>query len=324
MKLRVLASLPRKLIPKMLFIRKFGTLPSKLGFIGLGKMGLPMSLNLFEKYNDLIVYDINKAALSQIKDKVKIAEKMNDFKDCDFVFTMLPDFNSTYNAIFSNEGLANTLKKGSTLINCGTIGITESIDLMRQLGNDFDFIDAPVSGGTIGAEKRSLTFMVGGNEKSAAKISQYLLTMGQNIVYLGEVGKGQAAKICNNLLLATNMIGAAEAFALAKLLDLDLNTFSNIVNSSSGRSWVTELNNPVPNIVSSSPSSKNYEGGFSSSLLLKDLKLALNAAIEKNLNLKTLESTHSIYSKMIDHDHDAGSKDMSYIFQYIHTKSNKP
>lgn len=308
-----------------MYARKYSTLKHKLGFIGMGKMGTPMSSKLYEKYNDLIVYDNNAASLIHFEGKLKIASGMNDFRDCDIVFTMLPDAKSTYMALFSDEGLTKSLKKGSIIVNCGTIGISESTNIMKNLGNNFEFVDAPVSGGIIGAENATLTFMIGGNKTSIDKITHILRIMGQKMIYLGDVGKGQAAKICNNLLLAINMVGASESFALAKQLDLDLKTFSDIVNSSSGRSWVTELNTPVPNVNDLSPSSRNYEGGFSSKLLLKDVNLALNASTEKNLKLNALESVQSIYSEMITKENESGFKDMSYIFQYISKNSkNKP
>ena len=288
-------------------------------------MGKPMSLRLYEKYNDLIVYDKDINIIRNLKEKLNIASKLNDFKDCDIVFTMLPDAQSTDMAIFSNDGLARNLKEGSIIVNCGTIGISESINIKKKLENSFDFVDAPVSGGTIGAEKATLTFMVSGNSKSIDKISHVFQAMGQKMIYLGEVGKGQAAKICNNLLLAINMTGASEAFSLAKRLGLDLKTFSDLVNSSSGRSWVTEMNNPVPDINASTPSSRNYEGGFSSNLLLKDINIALNTSKENNLKLDVLEIVQSIYSQMISKDNEAGFRDMSYIFRYISdNSSNKP
>ena len=297
-----------------MFIRKYSILRPKIGFIGLGKMGKPMSLRLNEKYNDLIVYDKNKSVIDHLKEKLNVANEMNAFKNCDLVFTMLPDAKSTDMAIFSNDGLKNNLKEGSIIVNCGTIGISESIYINKRLEAAFDFIDAPVSGGTIGAENATVTFMTSGNQKTIEKITHIFHSMGQKTIYLGEVGKGQAAKICNNLLLAINMIGASEAFALAKRLDLDLKTFSDLVNSSSGRSWVTEVNNPVPNINSSSPSSKDYYGGFSSNLLLKDINLALNISKEINLKLDTLNTVQNIYSQMISRENEAGLRDMSYIF----------
>ena len=286
-------------------------------------MGKPMSSRLYEKYNDLIIYDKDAAALNQLKEKPKIASSMDDFKDCDLVFTMLPDAVSTEMTLFSDYGLTKSLKKGAIIVNCGTIGISESIRIMMKLENNYEFVDAPVSGGTIGAEKASLTFMIGGSKMTMDKIIPVLKAMGQKMIYLGEVGKGQAAKICNNLLLAVNIIGASEAFALAERLDLDLKTFSDLVNASSGRSWVTEINNPVPDINCSSPASRNYEGGFSSNLLLKDINLAINTSKENNLNLNTLKSAQAVYSQMISKEKESGLKDMSYIFQYISKNLNQ-
>lgn len=300
----------------MLFIRKYTIATPKIGFIGLGKMGNPMSRKLLKSFNDLTVYDKDSIARANYKG-AKVVESLLSFKNCDVVFTMLPDAKSTEDVLLSKNGLLNNIKKGATIINSGTIGVSESIEIMKKIGSDFEFVDAPVSGGTIGAERGTLTFMVGGNENTFKKIESILATMGKNIYYVGEVSKGQAVKICNNMLLAINMIGTCEAFALAKKLDLDIKLFNDILSVSSGRSWVTEYNNPVPSLDESSPSSKNYDGGFSSQLLLKDIRLALGASKEKNLDLAALNTSEKVYSKMVCADNEAKFKDMSYVFQHI-------
>ena len=254
------------------------------------------------------------------RQKSRVAE----LKNCDIVFTMLPDAKSTFDVIFSEKGLLKYLSKGSLIVNSGTIGISESINIMNKLDGYCDFVDAPVSGGTLGAEKGNLTFMIGGKYSSLERIKDLLNAMGKHIFFLGDVGKGQAAKICNNMLLAINMCGASEAFALAKRLDLDINKFNKLINQSSGRSWVTECNNTVPGIDSESPSSKNYCGGFSSRLLLKDIRLALDASEEQNLTLNSLKTAESEYSQMIDKFKESEIKDMGFIFQHINNLKNKP
>ena len=304
-----------------MFIRKYGT--TNLGFVGLGKMGVPMSLRLLKKYENVMVYDKNPETRKIHEFKSQFALRLTDFGNCDYIFTMLPDAKSTEDVLFSSNGILNSLKIGATIINSGTIGISASCKILDRIGKNFEFIDAPVSGGTIGAEKGTLTFMVGGNRNTYDNIKPLLETMGKNIIFLGEVGQGQAAKICNNMLLAINMVGASEAYALAKNLGLDLKTFNDLINVSSGRSWVTEINNPVPDLNESSPSSKNYSGGFSSRLLLKDIGLALDASRENSMNLMGLETSNHYFSQMIGKDKESGSKDMGYLFQYILGK-NKP
>lgn len=309
----------------MLFIRKYTIASPKIGFIGLGKMGNPMSRKLVEKFKDIIVYDKDINARESYKGGASVVADFPSFENCDVIFTMLPDAKSTEDALLSDHGLLKWIKKGTTIVNSGTIGVSESVEIMKKIGPDYEFVDAPVSGGTIGAEKGTLTFMVGSNESAFKKIEHIISAMGENIYFIGEVGKGQAVKICNNMLLAIIMIGTSEAFALAKKLDLDMKLFNDIISISSGRSWVTEVNNPVPLLNESSPSSKNYEGGFSSKLLLKDIRLALEASREQNLNLPVLKTSDDIYSKMIDTDLAAKSKDMSYVFQHIlNQKNNKP
>lgn len=308
----------------MIFIRKF-TSTGNIGFIGLGKMGTPMSNRLIQKYKNIIVFDKDPSSRSRFEGKTMVASSIAELKDCGIVFTMLPDAKSTSDVIFSNEGLLKCLKKGSIIVNSGTIGISESLEINNKLGGDYDFIDAPVSGGTIGAEKGTLTFMVGGNRSSLKNVNELLNTMGKNIIFLGNVGKGQAAKICNNMLLAINMCGTSEAFALAKKLGLNLKNFSDLVNLSSGRSWVTECNHPVPGIDESSPSSKDYNGGFSNHLLLKDIRLALKASMKHNMNFVSLSAAESEYSQMIQKVEGSDGKDMSYLFQYIiNDEINKP
>lgn len=307
----------------MIFIRKFGS--TNIGFIGLGKMGNPMSHRLLKKYKNVIIFDKNLEIRNQNEFRSHFALSLTDFRNCDYIFTMLPDAKSTEDVLFSSDGILNSLKKGATIINSGTIGISASWKILDRIGKEFEFIDAPVSGGTIGAEKGTLTFMASGNKNSCDKIKPLLETMGKNIIFLGRVGQGQAAKICNNMLLAINLVGASEAYALAKNLGLDLKTFNDLINFSSGKSWVTEINNPVPGLNETSPSSKNYSGGFSSKLILKDIGLALDASHECEMNLIALKSSNEYFSQMIEKDQNSGRKDMSYLFQYIlKHSSNKP
>ena len=301
----------------MFLLRKHYSTSVKIGFIGLGKMGGPMSNRLIASKYDVTVFDINPSSVDAFKNKAKIATDLIAFTNCDVVFTMLPDAKSIKRALFSDNGLINYLKKGSIIVNTGTIGILECKNIYATLKGDYEFIDAPVSGGTIGAREGTLTFMVGGDPESGKKINKILMTMGKNVFSVGEVGSGQATKLCNNMLLAINMTGASEAFALAQKLNLDLNTFSKVISMSSGRSWVTEKNNPVPGISESSPASKNYNDGFSTKLLLKDIHLALLESKLKKMNLRALKASEKSYSLMAKQEKDSEQKDMSYLFQYL-------
>lgn len=148
---------------KMMFIRKYGT--TNLGFIGLGKMGAPMSLRLLKKYENVMVFDKNPEARNIHEFKSHFALRLTDFRNCDYIFTMLPDAKSTEDVLFSSNGILSSLKKGATIINSGTIGISASCKILDRIGKNFEYIDAPVSGGTIGADKGTLTFMVGGKKK---------------------------------------------------------------------------------------------------------------------------------------------------------------
>lgn len=267
---------------------------------------------------DLTVYDTVPEANAYFKDKAKVAAKWSDFSSAQAIFMMLPNADSVAQVLFHKYNLVDLLKKDCIIVNSGTIGVDASkqIDsLLKEKG--LRFVDAPVSGGVMGAENASLTFMTGGCSNTIKSIEPVLQCMSKKIVYCGEVGKGQAAKICNNMLLAITMQGVCETFSLAKKMNLDLRLLSDIVNTSSGRCWVTEVNNPVPEIVPSSPASRDYKNGFSAQLLLKDIRLAQKEAELSNLNLDGLASVEKSYAEMIGKVPESAIKDMSVLFQHI-------
>lgn len=241
-------------------------------------------------------------------------------RDREVVFMMLPNAEAVRNTLFSKNGLAPSLPKGAIIVNTGTIGIGATKEIVRELGRDLDYIDTPVSGGIMGASNASLTFMASGRPESIAQITPILMAMGKKIVHCGDAGKGQAAKICNNMLLAITMLGASETYALAERLGLDAHTLTDIINSSSGRSWTTEINNPVPGVVPSSPASHAYKNGFSSQLLLKDIRLALDECRSTGLQLASLATTERAYEEMLKERPDLSTSDMSCMYPFILTQ----
>ncbi|OED40340.1 3-hydroxyisobutyrate dehydrogenase [Endozoicomonas sp. (ex Bugula neritina AB1)] len=255
----------------------------KIVFIGLGNMGGPMARNLIAAGYQVVGVDLSKEALQAHQDAGGLtAESVTDaVTDADVVISMLPAGKHVRALYQGNNGLLDKLSSRTLVIDCSTI---ES-DVAKSVGAEatvkgISFIDAPVSGGTAGANAGLLTFMVGGLTSSVGQARPFLEVMGQNIFHAGDIGAGQVAKICNNMLLAILMTGTSEALKLGMDNGLKPEVLSDIMKSSSGGNWVLEKYNPVPGVMPEAPSSKQYQGGFMTGLMLKDLNLALSAAHE--------------------------------------------
>jgi len=252
-----------------------------IGFIGLGNMGANMAMNLIKKGHPLIIYDIQSAAHGKFeKMGVKIASTPAELAEqTDRIVTMLPASQHVRSVYTSSDGLLKGVQPGTLLIDSSTIDPDTSKEISVHVkARNATYLDAPVSGGVGAASAGTLTFMVGGPKKEYALIEPILMKMGSKVVHCGEVGAGQAAKICNNMLLAISMIGTAETMNLGIRMGLDAKLLASIINSSSGRCWSSEMYNPVPGVHPSCPSSNNFEGGFGTFLMAKDLGLAQNAS----------------------------------------------
>jgi 3-hydroxyisobutyrate dehydrogenase len=252
-----------------------------IGFIGVGNMGGPMACNLVKAGNTLRAFDLSDAALKPVVAAGASAAKSVEaaVDGADVVITMLPAGSHVRKVYLEDGGILQRAKKGALLIDSSTIDIDSARavhDAAEKSG--FAFIDAPVSGGVGGAEAGTLTFMCGGSEDAFAAAQPILEKMGKKIVLAGDAGAGQAAKVCNNMLLAISMIGACEAFALGEKLGLDPQKLFDIVSTSSGQCWSVNTYCPVPGPVPTSPANRDYTGGFATALMLKDLKLAQTAA----------------------------------------------
>lgn len=252
-----------------------------IGFIGVGNMGGPMACNLVKAGHDVRAFDLSDAALKPVIAAGATAAKSVDaaVDGADVVITMLPAGSHVRKVYLDEGGILQRAKKGALLIDSSTIDIDSARavhDAATKAG--FAFIDAPVSGGVGGAEAGTLTFMCGGSEDAFAKAQPILEKMGKKIVLAGDAGAGQAAKVCNNMLLAISMIGSCEAFALGEKLGLDPQKLFDIVSTSSGQCWSVNTYCPVPGPVPTSPANRDYTGGFATALMLKDLKLAQTAA----------------------------------------------
>ena len=251
------------------------------GFIGLGNMGGPMARNLLKTGYQVRAFDLAVSARETAKTAgAEIVDRASDVVEgTDVIITMLPAGEHVRRVYLDAGGILEREKRGTLMIDCSTIDVATARathDAAAQKG--FDFVDAPVSGGVGGATAGTLTFMCGGAAESFARARPVLEKMGKNIFHAGGPGNGQAAKICNNMLLAISMIGTCEAFVLAEKLGLDHQTLFDISSTASGQSWSLTTYCPVPGPVPTSPANRDYQAGFTGSMMLKDLKLAQNAA----------------------------------------------
>ncbi len=254
---------------------------ANIGFIGLGNMGGPMAANLVKAGHDVCGFDLMQENVEAfIAIGGKSATSVGDaVKDAEVVVSMLPAGRHVATVYETTNGVFECAPKGSLLIDCSTIDVTTT----RRLGalaieKGFEMLDAPVSGGVMGAQGATLTFMTGATDEGFAKAKPFLEQMGKNIIHAGGIGNGQAAKVCNNMLLGISMIGVCEAFNLADELGLDRQKLFDISSTASGQCWSLNTYCPVPGPVPTSPANNDYKAGFSVAMMLKDLKLSQDAA----------------------------------------------
>jgi len=290
-----------------------------IGFIGLGNMGAPMAVNLAKAGHRVVGYDINAAAVQALASGgVQQAQTAAEAaRGADVVITMLPAGEHVREVWLNQGGLIDAVKGGAPLlIDCSTIDVESArtvTEAARVAG--FEMLDAPVSGGVGGATAATLTFMVGGSEAAFARGLSVLQTMGKNIVHAGGPGAGQAAKICNNMMLAINMVGVSEGFLLARKLGLDWDRLFQIASTSSGQSWALSNYCPAPGPVPAAPSNRDYAAGFAAALMLKDVKLSQAAADAVGSPTPLAAHAMSFYQAVVDAG-DAG-KDFSVVFRWL-------
>ena len=252
-----------------------------IGFIGLGNMGGPMAANLLKAGHKVIGFDLSEAALKGLEDAGGVrAGGVGDLAAAaDVVVTMLPA-GAHVRKIYQGEGgILEHARPGTLLIDSSTIDVDSARAVAAAAtGKGMPMVDAPVSGGVGGATAGTLTFMVGGPEEAFNAAKPYLDIMGKTIVHAGDAGTGQAAKICNNMILGISMIGVSEAFVLAERLGLDAQKLFDISSTASGQCWALTSYCPVPGPLPASPANRDYQPGFAAEMMLKDLKLAQDAA----------------------------------------------
>lgn len=295
---------------------------SKVGFIGCGNMGNPMVQNLMKKGHKVSVFDVKKEAVSDLQKAgaTGCSSVTEVVEGADVVLTMLPANQHVLDTYTKKGGILESVKKGAYLIDSSTVDPSVSQTLAPLAGEKgATYLDGPVSGGTIGAEAGTLTFMIGGEEDAMKKVEPLLLCMGSRVVYCGKHGMGLVAKIANNMLLGISMLGVSEAMNLGIKLGMDPKTLMGILNTSTGRCWSSEMYNPVPGLLPNVPSSKGYKGGFGVALIAKDLGIAQNVAIQSGVPIPMGAQAHQMY-RIMDLK-DLGDKDLAVAYQYL--KSEK-
>jgi 3-hydroxyisobutyrate dehydrogenase len=292
-----------------------------LAFIGLGNMGGPMAANLVKAGHKVVAFDLVEASRNQAKsDGASLAESAaGSVKGADVVITMLP----AGKHVLSVWGdVIASMAKGALIIDCSTIDV-ENAKQAHALAakHGIASVDAPVSGGTGGAKGATLTFMCGGEDKAFAAAKPVLEKMGKKIVHCGGAGAGQAAKICNNMILGVSMIAVSEAFALAEKLGLSHQALFDVASTSSGQCWSLTSYCPVPGPVPTSPANNDYKPGFASALMVKDLTLAQDAAKAAGAATPLGKHAQEIYKAFDAAGH--GGVDFSGIVQHVRALAGK-
>ncbi len=276
-----------------------------IGFIGLGNMGAPMAANLVKAGHHVTGFDTANVKLDGVE---IVASAQDAAKGRDVVITMLPN-GAILRAVA--EQIIPAMDKGATLVDCSTVDVQSARTVAEQASAaGLGFVDAPVSGGTVGAEAGTLTFMAGGSD-TAFKVAQPLFDiMGQKAVHCGDAGAGQAAKICNNMILGITMIGTCEAFALADKLGLDRQKMFDVVSTSSGSSWSMNAYCPAPGVGPKSPADNDYKPGFAAELMLKDLRLSQQAAETADADTPLGQAATALYETFVEAE-DGKGRDFS-------------
>ncbi|WP_298440555.1 3-hydroxyisobutyrate dehydrogenase [uncultured Ferrimonas sp.] len=288
---------------------------STIAFIGLGNMGGPMAANLVGAGHTVRVFDLNPAAVSQLTEQGAIGCKTScgAVAGAEVVITMLPAGKHVRSLYLGDDGFINKVGSGTLLIDCSTIDSASAVAVAEAAAaQGFEFVDAPVSGGTAGAAGGTLTFICGGTEAGFGAAKPILEGMGANIFHAGGHGAGQVAKICNNMLLSILMIGTSEALQLGRDHGLDAAVLSEIMKVSSGGNWTLEKYNPCPGVMPATPASNDYQGGFMVDLMAKDLSLAMMAAGDSHSSTPLGALATAMYRQHARQGN--GSLDFSSIF----------
>ena len=290
-----------------------------IAFIGVGNMGLPMAENLMKSGKKIKVFDVSKKTIEIAKEKkLDVVENLDDLVTTDVttVITMLPEGKHSKEVFLGDNGIINKVSKECLLIDCSTIDIQTSKEIGKKATEKgIQMIDAPVSGGVMGAQKATLNIMVGGTKEAFDLALPLLKIMGKNIFHAGDLGSGNGAKICNNMSLGIAMIAASESLMLAKRLNIDIKKVHEIMKNASGNSWPISVYPPLPGLIEGTPSNNNYRPGFSAGMMNKDLKLANECAKSVSADTPLGKMALEIYEKFCKEGND--DKDFSAISKVI-------
>ena len=289
---------------------------AKIAFIGLGHMGGGMAPNLVKAGHEVRAVDLSKDAVDKaVEAGCSAAPSAADaVREADVVVTMLPAAQHV-RAVYQKD-VAPNAPKGALLIDCSTIDVASAREVGESLhAQGFHFVDAPVSGGIAAAASGNLAFMVGGTDEAFAMAQPILEPMAKAVIHAGALGAGQAAKICNNMILGATMIVTCEAFVMAEKLGLDPQVFFDIASKASGQSWSMTSYTPVPGVGPDTPADHDYDGGFAAALMLKDLKLAMDAAQHAGAYTPLGAQAEELYQRFVNLG--GGSKDFSGIIKML-------
>lgn len=291
---------------------------AKIAFIGLGHMGLPMAATLLHKGHQVVGFDKQESALAAFHHLGgRVASCLEQaIEDCDIVISMLQSGDQVTALCLGEKGIYPLLAKNTLHIDCSSIDVDSARTIHQQAAlHALKSLDAPVSGGVAGAKAGTLTFMVGGEEAVFNEARILLEDMGRMVIYTGAAGNGQAAKICNNMILGSAMIAVSEAFTLGHALGLAEDKLLEVVNNASGECWVTRKYMPVPGVMADVPANNNYQPGFTVAMMLKDLLLGQHSAAMRELNLPLSAKAASLYEQFKQQGH--GALDFSAIITQL-------
>jgi 3-hydroxyisobutyrate dehydrogenase len=294
---------------------------ANIAFFGLGNMGGPMAVNLVKAGHRVTVFDLFPEAVAKVvaEGATTASTATEVAKGADIVVSMLPAGKHVKSLYIEEGGLIDVLNEGTLVIDSSTIDAASAQETAGALAEKgISFIDAPVSGGVAGATAGTLSFMVGGSDEAFNQAKPVLEVMGKNIFHAGNVGAGQVAKVCNNMLLSVLMAGTAEALQLGVANGLDPKVLSEIMSKSSGSNWTLDVYNPCPGVMDGVPASNEYQGGFMTDLMVKDLGLAMETALASNSSTPMGALTRNLYS--MHQKAGNGKKDFSSIFTSFEDK----
>jgi len=289
---------------------------ARIAFIGLGHMGGGMAPNLVKAGHEVRAFDLSEEALSKACDQGcgRAGSTEEAVKDAEVVITMLPAGKQVLD-VYRNNVFGNA-PASALLIDCSTIDVASARTVEEEAAaKGYEMVDAPVSGGIAAAAGGTLAFMVGGSDEAFAKAKPFIEPMAKAVIHAGGPGAGQAAKICNNMILGATMAATCEGFVLAQKLGLDPQVFFDISSQASGQSWSMTSYCPIPGVGPKTPADNNYDGGFAAALMLKDLKLAMEAAKQVGLELEMGEEAEEEFEKFVGKG--GGNKDFSGIIKMI-------